>query len=150
METVWELPQVSKILRRQRDDGSWGPTENKGVYPPGHKRLMGAFKTLRTHVRRYSFTRKHGAALLQTRFFKPDTYTSYRGPGCWVRFQFWWLNIVASLDSLSRMGFSRDDPDIKKALGWLVDHQRGGGLWDTSCMKDRKPRDTPLTREREL
>jgi hypothetical protein len=277
VETVWELPEVDKILRKQRSDGSWGPEKEKGVYPPGHKRLVGTFKALRTLVRRYGFTRKHGvaagaaeylfgwqtaagdfrgfigdqyatyytgetlavltlcgygddprihrgldwlismrqrdggwtvpilthrydretgrrivaepstpvepdrskpfshnwtdmalrafaihpgyhrreealhaAALLKTRFFKPDTYTSYRDPGYWVRFQFWWPNIVTSLDSLSRMGFSMGDPDIKKALGWLVEHQRGDGLWDTSYMKDRKPRDTPLTREREL
>ena len=277
VDAVWRLPEVAKILRRQRDDGSWGPPKEKGVYPPGHKRLMGTFKALRSLVRRYGFTRDHGAAsraaeylfgwqtlegdfrgfigdqyatyytgetiavltlcgygedprihrgldwlismrqgdggwtipilthrydretgyrivtepcapvepdrskpfshnwtdmalrafavhpgyrgreealhaagLLKSRFFQPDAYASYRDPGYWVRFQFWWPNIVTSLDSLSRLGFSRSDPDIRAALDWLVGHQRGDGLWDTSYMKGRKPKDTPHTREREL
>ncbi|MBN2333931.1 terpene cyclase/mutase family protein [Candidatus Bathyarchaeota archaeon] len=277
VEAVWDLPEVRKILRKQRDDGSWGPSRETGAYPPGHKRLIETYKALRTLVRRYRFTRDHGAAskvaeylfgwqteegdfrgfigdqyatyytgevmaililcgygddprihrgldwmlsmrqsdggwtipiltyeydrktgyrivtepctpvepdrakpfshnwtdmalrafavhpvyrrreealhaarLLKTRFFHADAYTSYRDPGYWVRFQFWWPNIVTSLDSLSRMDFSRDDPDIRAALDWLLEHQRSDGLWDTSYMKGKKPKDTPLTREREL
>jgi len=70
----------------------------------------------------------HAAGLLKSRFFQPDAYASYRDPGYWVRFQFWWPNIVTSLDSLSRLGFSRSDHDIRAALDWLVGHQRGDGL----------------------
>jgi hypothetical protein len=92
----------------------------------------------------------HAAELLKTRFFKPDAYTSYRDPGYWVRFQFWWPNLVTSLDSLSRMGFSRDDPDIRRALDWLLENQRLDGLWSTSYKEGEKAKDTPITREREL
>ena len=69
------------------------------------------------------------ADLLKSRFFLPDSYTSYKAASYWVRFYFWWPNIVTALDSLSLMGYSRDDPDIEKALNWLVENQLPDGLW---------------------
>jgi hypothetical protein len=92
----------------------------------------------------------HAAGLLKSRFFKPDAYSSYRDPGYWVRFLFWWPNLVTSFDSLSRMGFSREDPDIGRAVEWFVEHQRPDGLWSTSYKAGDVEKDTPTTREREL
>ena len=277
VDAVWGLPEASKILRRQREDGSWRPSGKADGYPPGHKALLETFKALRVLVRQYQFTRNHEAVaraaeylfgwqtpdgdfrgfigdqyatyytgetmavlilcgygddprihrgfkwllsmrqgdggwtvpilthrfdratwyrvtaepwetiepdrskpfshnwtdmvlrafavhpgysrreealhasgLLKTRFFKPDEYTSYRDPDYWVRFLFWWPNLVTSLDSLSRMGFSRNDPDIRRALNWLVENQRPDGLWSTSYKEGDVEKDTPVAREREL
>ena len=277
VEVVWGLPEVKRILRKQRGDGSWGPQGPTDRYPPGHKALLETFKAFRTLVRMYQLTREHeavakaaeylfgwqtpdgdfrgfigdqyatyytgetmavlilcgygddprihkgfqwllsmrqmdggwtvplithrldratwlratagpwetlepdrskpfshnwtdmvlrafavhpeyrrseeafqAARLLKSRFFKPDAYTSYRDPGYWVRFLFWWPNLVTSLDSLSRMGFSREDPDIGRAIEWFVEHQRPDGLWSTSYKAGDVEKDTPVTREREL
>ncbi|HUV35171.1 MAG TPA: prenyltransferase/squalene oxidase repeat-containing protein [Candidatus Desulfaltia sp.] len=277
VEAVWGLPEVRKVLRKQRDDGSWGPSGKADGYPLGRRSLVETFKALRGLVRRYQLTRDHeavaraseymfgwqtldgdfrgfigdqyatyytgetmavlilcgyaddprirrgfqwllsmrqgdggwtipilthrldratgyratagpwetiepdrskpfshnwtdmvlrafavhpeyrcreealhAAKLLKSRFFKPDAYASYRDPGYWVRFEFWWPNLVTGLDSLSRMGFSRDDSDIRRAVDWLVEHQRPDGLWSTSYKAGDVRRDTPLTREREL
>lgn len=277
VETMWNLPEVKKILRKQMEDGSWRASGKTDEYPSGHKALLETFKALRTLVRRYQFTRDyeavaraaeylfgwqtgsgdfrgfigdqyatyytgetmavlilcgycddprihrgfkwllsmrqgdggwtvpilthrfdratwyrvtaepwetiepdrskpfshnwtdmvlrafavhpgysrreealHAAGLLKTRFFKPDAYTSYRDPGYWVRFLFWWPNLVTSLDSLSRMGFSQNDPDIRRALNWLVENQRPDGLWSTSYKEGDVEKDTPVAREREL
>jgi hypothetical protein len=277
VETMWNLPEVKKILRKQMDDGSWRASGKTDEYPSGHKALLETFKALRTLVRRYQFTRDYeavaraaeylfgwqtgsgdfrgfigdqyatyytgetmavlilcgygddprihrgfkwllsmrqgdggwtvpilthrfdratwyrvtaepwetiepdrskpfshnwtdmvlrafavhpgysrreealqAAGLLKTRFFKPDAYTSYRDPGYWVRFLFWWPNLVTSLDSLSRMGFSQNDPDIRRALNWLVENQRPDGLWSTSYKEGDVEKNTPATREREL
>lgn len=277
VEAVWGLPEVRKILMKQRDDGSWRPSGKEEGYPPGRRALVETFKALRVLVRRHQLTRDHeavaraseymfgwqtlegdfrgfigdqyatyytgetmavlilcgygddhrirrgfqwllsmrqgdggwtvplitrrldrttglratagpwetlepdrskpfshnwtdmvlrafavhpeyrrreealqAARLLKSRFFKPDAYTSYRDPGYWVRFLFWWPNLVTSLDSLSRMGFSRDDPDIRRAVDWLVEHQRPDGLWSTSYKAGDVEKDTPVTREREL
>jgi len=277
LKAVWGLPEVERILRKQRDDGSWGPQGLSDRYPPRHKTLLETFKALRTLVRRYQLTQGHEAAaraaeylfgwqtqggdfrgfigdqyatyytgetmavlvlcgygedprihrgfrwllsmrqddggwtipllthrldritglratsgpwetlepdrskpfshnwtdmvlrafavhpgyssreealhaarLLKTRFFKPDAYSSYQNPGHWVRFLFWWPNLVTGLDSLSRMEFRGDDPDVREALGWLVGHQRPDGLWSTSYKAGDAEKDTPATREREL
>jgi hypothetical protein len=78
-------------------------------------------------------SREAGAAarLLKSRFFLPDAYTSYHSAEYWVRFEhpFWWNNLVAALDSISRIGISGADPDIRHAVDWLHDHQRKDGLW---------------------
>ena len=78
------------------------------------------------------------ASLLKSRFFKPDLYSSYRDAGYWVRFVHWWPNLLMALDSLSLMGFSRDDPDIAGGLAWFTDNQREDGLWDVSYKKGDK------------
>jgi len=277
VEDVWGLPEVGKVLGKQRGDGSWGPRGQADGYPLGHRALLETFKALRTLVRRYQFTRGHEAAaraaeymfgwqtlagdfrgfigdqyatyytgetmavlilcgyggdprirrgfqwllsmrqgdggwtvplitrrldratwlratsgpwetiepdrskpfshnwtdmvlrafavhpgyrhsdealraagLLKSRFFKPDAYSSYRDPGYWVRFLFWWPNLVTSLDSLSRMGFSRDDTDISRAVEWFVEHQRPDGLWSISYKAGDVEKDTAASREREL
>jgi hypothetical protein len=58
--------------------------------------------------------------LLKSRFFKNDYYTSYKSAYYWIRFAFWWTNIYTSLDTLSRLGFSINDPDIRLGLNWFV------------------------------
>ena len=95
---------------------------------------------------------RKAADLLKSRFFKPDVYTSYKAASNWVRFAFWWPNIVTSLDSLSLMGYSRDDPDIRKALNWLVENQLSNGLWNTTYVEGKREGLCPneKTRERQL
>jgi hypothetical protein len=88
------------------------------------------------------------ASLLKTRFFKPDSYGSYRAASTWLRFEFpfWWNNLVSALDSLSQMGFSKEDPDIAGALAWLGNHQERNGLWKVSYAGD-KVRENAKTRQ---
>ena len=76
--------------------------------------------------------------MLKSSFFMPDTYSSYQDAGYWVRFRFWWPNLVTALDSLSLMGYSKGDPDIKKGLNWLIDNQAEDGLWNLSYADDGK------------
>lgn len=93
------------------------------------------------------------AHLLKSRFFQPDCYTSYQAPSYWVRFEypFWWNNLVAALDSLSLIGLSKEDEQIKPALIWLVDHQEENGLWKVSYAKaQEKERETAKVREMKL
>ena len=95
---------------------------------------------------------QHAAELQKSRFFQPDAYTSYHDASYWVRFEypFWWNNLVSSLDSLSRMGFSREDTDIRRVLTWLVEHQEESGLWRVSYAKPgEQEKQTALTKERQ-
>jgi hypothetical protein len=73
---------------------------------------------------------KEAAGLLKSRFFKPDVYTSYKSPKYWTTFRFWWPNLLTALDSLSQLGFSRDDPDINYGLEWFPS-SRGESFWKT-------------------
>jgi hypothetical protein len=71
--------------------------------------------------------------LLASRFFQADKYPDRRAPGFWTSFSypFWFTDLLSSLDSLSLMGFDRDDDaQIKRALGWFVARQQPAtGLW---------------------
>jgi squalene cyclase len=42
---------------------------------------------------------------------------------------FWWPNLVTALDSLSLMGYPKEDVDIERGLEWLVENQLPNGLW---------------------
>jgi hypothetical protein len=79
---------------------------------------------------------RHAAALLKSRFFKADAYADRRGPEYWTKFTFpfQYTNLLTALDSLSKMGFSADDPDVARAIGWFRDQQRSDGSFElTRC-----------------
>ena len=91
--------------------------------------------------------------LLKSRFFQLDAYTSYQSVDYWVRFEypFWWNNLVSAMDSLSRMGLTKDDPQIRLALDWLKEHQEEDGLWKVSYIHpEEKEKDTPKIKEMKL
>ena len=94
----------------------------------------------------------NAAILLKSKFFKKDNWSSYQHPDNWLRFQypFWWTNLVSALDSISLMGFSKDDLDIKNALNWLINHQERDGLWKISYSKIHKAPDSEKTFESRL
>ncbi|MBI5679611.1 MAG: hypothetical protein HZC47_01760 [Methanobacterium sp.] len=89
----------------------------------------------------------NAANLLKSKFFKKDNWNSYKNPDNWVRFQFpfWWNNIISALDSISLMELSKDDPDIKNALKWLINHQENDGLWKVSYSTIHKSPDKKRT-----
>lgn len=72
------------------------------------------------------------AALLKGRFFQADKYGDRQAPAYWLKFQvpFWWTNLLTGLDTLARMGFPADDPDVRRGLEWFVVNQAPDGLWE--------------------
>jgi hypothetical protein len=97
--------------------------------------------------RNSSEARKAGN-LLKSWFFKPDHYSSYKSAGYWVRFLFWWPNLLTSLNSLSLMNYSSDDPDIKRGIDWFIENQESNGLWKLTYKKGKTMQDNKRNRER--
>lgn len=147
------------LLGMRQDDGGWSipmithkfdratqyrltttimePVEADRAKPFSHNWTGMVLRAFAAHpVHRISEAALKAARLLKSRFFEPDAYTSMRAAAYWVRFgyPFWWNNLVAALDSLTLMGFTTDDPQIRKGMAWLVDHQEPGGLWKVSYM----------------
>ncbi len=89
--------------------------------------------------------------LLKSRFFQPDSYTSYQSAGYWLRFEFpfWWNNLLTSLDSLSRIGFTREDQQIQCGLQWFIEHQQDSGLWKDTYARETE-KSSPRILERRL
>ncbi|MBN1440037.1 MAG: terpene cyclase/mutase family protein [Anaerolineales bacterium] len=157
-------PRAEKCFRwlrsMRQDDGGWTipilthPFNGKQMYrltgshmdvvepdrtkPFSHNWTGMVLRAFAVHPK-YRRTReaKAAASLLADRFFQPDVYTSYQSAEYWIRFEypFWWNNLVAALDSVSRIGLPADDPRIAKALDWLVRHQERDGLWRVTYAK---------------
>lgn len=81
----------------------------------------------------------NAARLLKGRLLQPDRYNDRRGADYWLKFSFpfWWHSLVATLDSLSLLGFDKDD-DIARGLLWFLDNQQDDGLWETRYDKGKE------------
>jgi hypothetical protein len=83
---------------------------------------------------------------LKRRFFQADKYNDRRHKSYWFKFQFpfWWSNLLTALDTLSYLGFSRDDTDIAAALAWFREEQEEDSLWPTGYGSGRKARENQI------
>ena len=70
---------------------------------------------------------------LKERFFLADKYNDRRAPSYWLKYQFpfWWPSLLTALDTLSWLGFDRNDKDITRGLAWFAANQSRDGLWET-------------------
>ncbi len=148
------------LLSMRQDDGGWIvpvqaiPAKDKteklwraAPIPPDRPKpfshaatgmVLRAFAVHPTH--RHCEEARIAGERLKARFFKPDKYNDRQAPHYWVKFQFpfWWPNVLTALDSLSLMGFSPDDADIREGLDWFASNQKENGLWGTCYDKGRK------------
>jgi hypothetical protein len=146
------------LLSVMQDDGGWAiPLRTRGAKldrkilesPPllpdrskpfSHLVTGVVLRTFAVHSKyKRSEEALHAGDLLKSRFFLPDKYSDRRAPSFWssVSFPFWFTDIVSSLDSLSLMGYTADDGDIKGALEWLANRQAPDGSWDLNLLKDK-------------
>jgi len=82
---------------------------------------------------------RHAGTLLASRFFRRDAYPDRSAPEYWgrVSYPFWFTDIVSALDSLSMMGFPKDDPAISHSLDWLRDRQDRKGLFRLKLLRGK-------------
>jgi hypothetical protein len=82
---------------------------------------------------------EHAGRLLASRIFEPDKYADRRAASYWksVSFPFWFTDIVSTLDTLSRLGFEKEESKVKEALDWLAGRQREDGLFDLSLLRSQ-------------
>ncbi|MGD0451075.1 MAG: hypothetical protein ABSA79_08505 [Candidatus Bathyarchaeia archaeon] len=82
---------------------------------------------------------KAAGELLASRFFKKDAYPDRGTVAFWTEFSFpfWFTDILSSLDSLSFLGFKIEEPQIKKAIDWLINSQNENGLWNVHLVRGK-------------
>ena len=132
----WVIPARTRDRRLVRDwqkVGNSEPIEADRSRPFSHLvtgMVLRAFAA--DSRRRRSKAAMRAAELLKSRFFKPDKYPDRRGREYWTKFTypFGFTDLLTSLDSLGRMGFSADDPDIAGAIEWLRKRQKEDGSFD--------------------
>ncbi len=158
-------PRVSKgmdwLLSMRQNDGGWTipiltrgysqtqinqltatyaqPVEPDKSLPFSHNWTDMALRPFAAHHTRRSSKQAHKAAdLLKSAFFQPDYYTSYKDARYWVRFMFWWPNLLTALETLLQLGYTIHDPDIQNGLSWLTENQQPNGLWRLDYCKKAK------------
>ena len=53
----------------------------------------------------------------------------------------WFTDLLSALDSLSLLGFTAADSQVRKALDWLTDMQQEDGLWRLCLLRAGGDRD---------
>jgi hypothetical protein len=94
---------------------------------------------------RHSEAARAAGELLASRFFEKDAYPDRQGVDFWLKFSypFWFTDMLSSLDSLSLMGFTVNNPQIAKALEWFTARQQENGAWKLTLLRN-KDRDLSL------
>jgi prenyltransferase beta subunit len=124
------------------------PVEPDRAKPSSHNWTDMALRAFAAHpTRRYTQEVYEAADLLKSYFFQPDVYTSYQDERYWVRFMFWWPNLVTALDLLSLLGYSKDDAGVQKGLNWIIDNQLPSGLWKLDYGKNAKQKQVICTEQ---
>lgn len=105
--------------------------------------VLRAYAAHSNHIR--SPEAERAARLVKTRMFRRDAYSDRGSPEFWTKFSypFWQTDILSLLDTLSRMGFSKNDTDIDKAIAWLLDRQTSSGLFNLNVIRGNKTATLP-------
>jgi hypothetical protein len=144
------------LLSIRQDDGGWvaplrthkikykeaakltEPIQPDRVKPFSHLITGVVLRAFAAHPERRHDTEAVCAGdLLKGRFFQADKYSDRRTADFWekLRYPFWFTDILSALDSLSLMGYSAEDGDIKVGLDWLIANQDERGLWKAVLVK---------------
>jgi hypothetical protein len=88
---------------------------------------------------RHSEVARAAGELLASRFFEKDAYPDRQGLDFWLKFSypFWFTDLLSSLDSLSLMGFTVNNPQIAKALEWFTARQQENGAWKLPLLRTK-------------
>jgi Squalene-hopene cyclase C-terminal domain/Prenyltransferase and squalene oxidase repeat len=94
----------------------------------------------------HSVEAKLAGKLLLSHLFKKDNYPDRSSPGYWLRFTypFWFTDLISATDSLSKLGFKKEEPEIAEAIQWFIAHQHNSGLWKLKTLKNQKKYHTDL------
>ncbi len=77
------------------------------------------------------------AELLMSSFFQDEVCGDKTYPSDWetISYPFWNIDILSSLDALSRIGFGLEKEMIQKGVHWLTRKQNSQGFWECSHKK---------------
>ncbi len=132
----WAIPARTRdrnIVRDWEKVARSDPIEPDRGRPFSHLVTGMVLRAFAAHPR-YRRTRaaRDAARLLKARFFKPDKYPDRRAPEYWTKFTYplQFTDLLTSLDSLGKMGFASDDPEVALAIDWFAKQQKKDGSFE--------------------
>lgn len=140
VKSLWSLPDIDKILRRQKPNGAFEYPGNKTVtYPTHHYDLVETWKQFRFLVHQYGMTKQHPAAESAAEFlFTCQTKDGdFRGM---IGNQYATYYSGAIMGLLIDAGY-KDDPRIARGFDWLLSMRQDDGGWTVPLITHRLTRD---------
>jgi len=95
---------------------------------------------------RYTPVAMTAGNLLLNNLFKKDNYTDRGTSEYWLKFTypFWFTDLISATDSLSKLGFDRNEAQMAKAIDWFLLNQNKSGLWSLVTLKNKSQYQTEL------
>ncbi len=115
--------------------------------PSGHMETGCVLRAFAAHPKyRLSTEAKIAGEFLASRFFKRDTYSGRQDVSFWkkITYPYWVTDILSALDSLSFLGFTSENPNIKKGLSWFINKQEEKGGWSLYLLRGGKHKSVPF------
>ncbi|MHB8894378.1 MAG: prenyltransferase/squalene oxidase repeat-containing protein [Candidatus Geothermincolia bacterium] len=153
------------LIASRQDDGGWAiPVRTAGInifevdsleetVEPDRRKPFSQLPTgmaLRALAMNKKYKRttevQDAAKLLMSRFFKKDDYPDRNTVQYWLSFSFpyWFTDLLTSLDSLSRLGFSASESQIAEAITWFKERQSPDGTFSEVRLLRNKDKELHL------
>jgi len=89
---------------------------------------------------------KQAGKLLLNSLFKKDNYTDRGSKDFWLKFTypFWFTDLISAMDTLSLLGFKKEEPQMEKAIEWFLSQQQENGSWNLITLKNKAQYQTEL------
>ncbi|MBN1537222.1 MAG: hypothetical protein JW908_10865 [Anaerolineales bacterium] len=139
IQTLWQLPGVLKILKKQLPDGSWTRSgENK--HPAINIHLIETFRHFRFLVEQYGITRDHpqGEKAAEYLFSCQTEEGDFRGILA-NQYATYYTGAIKAL--LIQAGYG-EDPRIEKAFRWLLSMRQDDLGWSIPLITHKLDRET--------
>lgn len=134
----WVIPFRTANLRIKETMTRTDLVEHNRNKPFSHMVTGVVLRAFAAHPKRFRQPEiKLAGELLASRIFKADRYTDRKAPDYWTRFSFpfWFTDILSALDSLSKLGMSVENPQIREGVDWFIQNQKKHGLWDLKLVR---------------
>lgn len=126
--TLWELPEVERIINKQQDDGSWKyPAGNKNIRSQENYNQVETYRILGELVEKYGLNKEHESIQKTAEFlfqFQTDE-GDFRGI---YNNQYSPTYTPAIMELLIKAGYE-NDPHIIKGFQWLCSIRQEDGGW---------------------
>jgi hypothetical protein len=128
VKTLWELPQAQRMLRRQREDGSWQyPGGNKEVRSRENYDQLETYRMLGELVEKFGFNNKSPAIKAAAEFI--FAYQTEEGDFRGIYGSQYTPNYSAGIMELLIKSGYVGDPRIEKGFRWLLSIRQDDGGW---------------------
>ena len=119
INSIWQLPEPQKILKKQLNDGSWKYSgKPKEIYPKNHHFLVETWKQFRFLIEKYEFTKEQPSIRRAAEFlFSFQTEEGDIRGMIANQYATYYTGAIMSL--LIKAGYE-DDPRIEKGFQWLL------------------------------